>query len=111
MADLDALLEDAAGEHFGALELNVDEELKAKKQYDEVKPWLAFSSNIVPKETRDLWSQMVKIDTLAALSLPEVTLQPSEAYYSWENPSPLVGPNKLLAEQLRVAAIQVCVCV
>mgnify|MGYP006446070387 CR=1 FL=1 len=62
MADLDALLDDAAAELPTVID--VDQMLKDSKKMDNVKPWLAFSSN-VPPAIRDKWSQMVKVDALS----------------------------------------------
>ena len=62
MADLDALLDDAAAELPTVID--VDQMLKDSKKMENVKPWLAFSSN-VPPAIRDKWSQMVKVDALS----------------------------------------------
>ena len=64
MADLDAMLDDAADEIIPTV-FDLDATLKSTKKIDDVKPWLAFSSN-VPVATRDKWSKMVKTDALAS---------------------------------------------
>ena len=63
MADLDAMLDDAAEETLPSV-IDVDAMLKSTRKIDAVKPWLAFSSN-VPPAIRDQWSKMVKTDALA----------------------------------------------
>lgn len=63
MADLDAMLDDAAEETIPTV-FDIDAELKSTKKIDDVKPWLAFSSN-VPPAIRDKWSKMVKTDALS----------------------------------------------
>lgn len=73
MADLDDLLDEAAAELPTVID--VDKILKDSKKMDNVKPWLAFSSN-VPPAIRDKWSQMVKVD---ALSKTDVSV----SYSSW----------------------------
>ena len=60
------MLDDAADEHLETV-FDLDAELKSQGKLDGIKPWLAFSSN-VPKEKRDQWCRMVKID--AFLSAP-----------------------------------------
>jgi hypothetical protein len=67
MADLDAMLDDAAEETLPSV-IDVDAILKSTKKIDAVKPWLAFSSN-VPPAIRDKWSKMVKTDALAKRSV------------------------------------------
>jgi hypothetical protein len=67
MADLDAMLDDAADEIIPTV-FDLDATLKSTKKIDDVKPWLAFSSN-VPVATRDKWSKMVKTDALASVTV------------------------------------------
>ena len=64
MADLDAMLDDAADEIIPTA-FDLDATLKSTKKIDDVKPWLTFSSN-VPVDTRDKRSKMVKTDALAS---------------------------------------------
>ncbi len=65
MDDLDAMLDSAAAETIPTV-LGVDAMLKEKNILNDVKPWLAFSSN-VPAAIRDEWTKMVKIDALTEL--------------------------------------------
>lgn len=95
------MLDEAADSVNLKKEFNLDQELKDKNLMNDVKPWLAFSSN-VPTSTRDTWSQMVKVDALAELQA--TPFQPSNSYNSWEQVPPLPGPNKLLQELIRGAA-------
>lgn len=67
MDDLDAMLDDAADELLPTV-FDLDATLKEKNLMNEVKPWLAFSSN-VPVSKRDEWSKMVKVDALAELNV------------------------------------------
>ena len=101
MDDLDAMLDNTAAEMLPTV-FDLDATLKEKKIIDDVKPWLAFSSN-VPQSKRDSWTKMVKVDALAEL-LP--TCRPSNIYYSWEKPgaAPVYGGEKLLQEVVRNAA-------
>jgi len=99
--DLDAMLDEAADSVNLKKVVNLDQELKDRNLMNEVKPWLAFSSN-VPPATRDLWNQMVKIDALA--DIQATPFQPSNSYYSSEPIPPLPGPKKLLQELMRTAA-------
>ena len=69
MADLDAMLDDAAEETLPSV-IDVDAILKSTKKIEDLKPWLAFSSN-VPTATRDQWSKMVKTDALAKRTVSE----------------------------------------
>ena len=69
MADLDAMLDDAAEETLPSV-IDVDAILKSTKKIEDLKPWLAFSSN-VPPATRDQWSKMVKTDALAKRPVSE----------------------------------------
>ena len=69
MADLDAMLDDAAEETIPTV-FNLDDALKNTKKIDDVKPWLAFSSN-VPPAIRDKWSKMVKTDALSSIEVSE----------------------------------------
>ena len=67
----------------------------------EVKPWLASSAN-VPKEYRERWTKMVKIDSDATVSTP---FDSSNAYRLWESASSSKGGiNKCLQELIRKAA-------
>jgi hypothetical protein len=68
----------------------------------EIRPWLAASANC-PKELRDKWTKMVKVDTEAELCSK---LQPSSAYCEWGDPAtiPKRGVNKSLQELVRTAA-------
>ena len=94
MADLDAMLNDAAGtlvptKTTAAVQTQVP---------PEIKPWLAFTAN-VPKEYRDKWSTFVKLDHKAVAA---TALQPSNNYRSWDTP-----PNnttKLLSDLVRKAS-------
>jgi len=101
MDDLDAMLDDTAAEMLPTV-FDLDGTLKEKKIIDDVKPWLAFSSN-VPQAKRDAWTKMVKVDALAEL-LP--VCKPSNVYYSWEKPggAPVHSGDKLLQEMIRNAA-------
>jgi hypothetical protein len=65
MDDLDAMLDDTAAEMLPKV-FDLDAALKEKNLMNDVKPWLAFSSN-VPVSKRDEWSKMVKVDALAQL--------------------------------------------
>ena len=67
MADLDAMLDDAAEETIPSV-FDLDTQLKSTKKIDDVKPWLAFSSN-VPPAIRDKWSKMVKTDALSTINV------------------------------------------
>ena len=67
MDDLDAMLDDAAEEHLPTV-FDLDTKLKEEGIMNDVKPWLAFSSN-VPKDKRDEWSKMVKVDALSQRSV------------------------------------------
>ena len=67
----------------------------------EVKPWLASSAN-VPKDYRERWTKMVKIDSDATVSTP---FDSSNAYRLWESTSSSKGGiNKCLQELIRKAA-------
>ena len=105
MDDLDAMLaleaDDTAAEMLPTV-FDLDGTLKEKKIIDDVKPWLAFSSN-APAQKRDAWTKMVKVDALAEL-LP--VCKPSNVYYSWEKPggAPVHSGDKLLQEVVRSAA-------
>ena len=61
------MLDDAAEETLPSV-IDVDAILKSTKKIDELKPWLAFSSN-VPPVIRDKWTKMVKTDALAKRSV------------------------------------------
>ena len=101
MDDLDAMLDDTAAEMLPTV-FDLDATLKDKKIIEDIKPWLAFSSNVPPLK-RDSWTKMVKVDALAEL-LP--VCKPSNMYYSWEKPgaAPVYGGDKLLQEMVRSAA-------
>ena len=99
--DLDSMLEECSKDL--KKEINLDQKCKDRNVMNEIKPWLAFSSN-VPAATRDVWNQMVKIDALA--DAEAVQLQASNSYYSWEAVPFLPGPKKLLQELIRGAAQQ-----
>lgn len=66
------------------------------------KPWLAASAN-VPKDLREKWTKMTKIDSDISLSSP---FDNSNAYRSWEaaNSTAKVGVAKALQELIRKAA-------
>ena len=67
----------------------------------EVKPWLASSAN-VPKDYREKWTKMVKIDSDVSVSSP---FDSSNAYRLWEPTSSSKGGiNKCLQELIRKAA-------
>jgi len=100
--DLDAMLDEAADSVNLKKVVNVDQELKDKNMMNEIKPWLAFSSNVTPQTVRDAWSNMVKVDALVDLQATQ--FQPSNSYYSSEASAPLPGPKKLLQELIRGAA-------
>ena len=95
--DLDALLDDAADEHLEDA-LDLDETLRQKGKFNDIKPWLAYSCHVPPIK-RDAWSKMVKVDAL--LEAPPRT-RPSNNYFSWEkaNNIPVYGGDKLLQEVL-----------
>ena len=99
--DLDSMLEECSKDL--KKEINLDQDCKDRNVMNDIKPWLAFSSN-VPAATRDVWNQMVKIDALA--DAEAVQLQASNTYYSWESVPYLPGPKKLLQELIRGAAQQ-----
>ena len=99
--DLDAMLDEAADSTGLAKVVTLDQQLKDRNLMNDVKPWLAFSSNVTPA-VRDAWTHAVKVDALA--DLPLAPFQPSNAYYSSEVPPPLPGPKKLLQELIRGAA-------
>jgi hypothetical protein len=94
MADLDALLNDAADQH-----LPVQEIQRKPKEPLEIKPWLACTANVKP-EIRDVWTSMVRQDLKAQVISK---FQPSNAYRKWDSNIP-PGPNKLLQELVRNAA-------
>jgi hypothetical protein len=75
MDDLDAMLDDTAAEMLPTV-FDLDAALKEKNLMNDVKPWLAFSSN-VPVSKRDEWSKMVKVDALAQLPVSENTNPPT----------------------------------
>eukprot|EP01036_Dinobryon_divergens_P029405 gene29406-38497_t len=67
----------------------------------EVKPWLASSAN-VPKDYREKWTKMVKIDSDVSVSS---SFDSSNAYRLWEPTSSSKGGiNKCLQELIRKAA-------
>lgn len=66
----------------------------------DIRPWIAASAN-APKELRDKWTKMIKIDTEAELLS---RFQPSIAYCDWDsqaNPKNNRGVNKCLQELVR----------
>ncbi len=96
------MLDDTAAEMLPTV-FDLDATLKAKNIMNDVKPWLAFSSN-VPQNKRDSWSKMVKVDALSELP---VSCKASNTYYSWEKPgqAPVFGGERLLQELIRSAAM------
>ena len=67
----------------------------------EVKPWLASSAN-VPKDYREKWTKMVKIDSDVSVSS---SFDSSNAYRLWEATSSSKGAiGKCLQELIRKAA-------
>eukprot|EP01039_Chlorochromonas_danica_P000921 gene921-1003_t len=103
--DLDAILDEAATSHNlsgGKSEVEVDAGLKIRVISDDIRPWLAASAN-VPKDYREKWTKMAKIDVDAELT---TKFQPSYAYRSWDGPAPAKnGINRSLQEIVRKAAI------
>jgi hypothetical protein len=76
---------------------------KPKLVSDEIKPWLAFTAN-VPKETREKWTKMAKVDIETELVSK---FQPSYAYRAWDGPTPVKnGINRSLQEIVKRAAIK-----
>lgn len=103
--DLDAILEEAVhSEKLGGpakVEPDVDAALKIHVVSEEIKPWLAASAN-VPKDFREKWTRMAKVDTDTELASK---FQPSYAYRSWDAPLPTKnGINRSLQEIVKKAA-------
>lgn len=96
--DLDAILNDAAK---SVIESTVKPAAAPPSAVPaEIKPWLASSAN-VPKEFRDKWTSLVKVDRSAALLS---ALQPSNAYRSWE--SPPLNTSKIVYDLVRKTCAQ-----
>ena len=68
----------------------------------DIKPWLAASAN-VPKEFREKWTKMAKVDCGATISSP---FDVSNAYRLWDSSTSggKVGIHKCLQELIRKAA-------
>ena len=102
--DLDAILEDAVNsEKLGTTktEQEVDTGLKIRVVSEEIKPWLAASAN-VPKDFREKWTKMAKVDTDTEIA---TKFQPSYAYRAWDAPLPVKnGINRSLQEIVKKAA-------
>jgi hypothetical protein len=76
----------------------VPEEAKKELFTSEIRPWLASSAN-VPKETREKWTKMAKIDIEAELVSK---FQRSAAYSEWDAaPNAKRGVNKCLLDLVR----------
>ena len=74
------------------------QEVKRQLISSEIRPWLASSAN-VPKETREKWTKMAKIDIEAELASK---FQPSSAYAEWDaNSKTKRGVNKCLQDLVR----------
>lgn len=74
------------------------EEVKRELLSSEVRPWLASSAN-VPKETREKWTKMVKIDVETEFVSK---FQRSSAYNEWDAPtSSKRGVNKCMQDLVR----------
>jgi hypothetical protein len=86
--DLDAILEETIQtEKLSDTSKPVEpaeKELKLRVVNDDVKPWLAFSAN-VPKDYRDKWTKMVKIDIETEIVSK---FQMSYAYNNWNGAPP-----------------------
>jgi hypothetical protein len=102
--DLDAILDAAiTSNNLNAAksDADLDNGLKIRIVSDEIRPWLAASAN-VPKEFREKWTKMVKIDVDAELT---TKFQLSYAYRLWDAPAPVKnGINRSLQEIVRKAA-------
>lgn len=95
--DLDAILDEAITSN----NLDKKEELKIRLVSEEIKPWLASSAN-VPKDFREKWTKMAKVDTEAEIVSK---FQLSYAYRCWDGPIPMKnGINRSLQEVVRKAA-------
>jgi hypothetical protein len=95
MADLDALLDEAADAIFKP------EPPKRKVDPPEVKPWLAATALVTPA-LRDEWSALVRKDHEVVI---KSKFLPSKAYQSGDaQQTPLTNANKLLFEQVKNAA-------
>lgn len=76
------------------------EEVKRELFTSEIRPWLASSAN-VPKETREKWTKMAKIDIEAELPSK---FQRSAAYSEWDAaPNAKRGVNKCLLDLVRTS--------
>jgi hypothetical protein len=106
--DLDAILDEVTSEHLGASTVKTEPDvdgssLKIRVISDDIKPWLASSAN-VPKDFREKWTKMVKVDNDTELSSK---FQPSYAYRSWDAPVPVKnGINRGLQEIVKKSASQ-----
>lgn len=100
--DLDAMLDDAATTtNLSGKKDEVDAGLKIRLISDDIKPWLAASAN-VPKDFREKWTKMTKIDLEAEMT---TKFQSSYAYRAWDGPVPVKnGINRSLQEIVRKAA-------
>jgi hypothetical protein len=101
--DLDAILDEAITSNniAGKSDADVDVGLKMRIVSDDIKPWLAASAN-VPKDYREKWTKMAKIDIEAEFT---TKFQLSYAYRSWDGPVPVKnGINRSLQETVRRAA-------
>ncbi|RYH12729.1 hypothetical protein EON65_37465 [archaeon] len=101
--DLDAILDDAATSTnlSGSKKDDLDVGLKIRLISDDIKPWLAASAN-VPKDFREKWTKMAKIDLEAEMT---TKFQSSYAYRAWDGPVPVKnGINRGLQEIVRKAA-------
>jgi protein required for attachment to host cells len=80
--------------------------LNKKVLSSEIKPWLASSAN-VPKELREKWTKMVKIDTECEFSNK---FQKSHAYRNWETTnnqtSTKTNINKYLYELVKKSSVK-----
>jgi hypothetical protein len=104
MVDLDDILDSAAADVLPPKpESNPNKERVVTA---DIKPWLAYSAN-VPKNTRDNWTKISKIDSEA--DMPS-NFQLSYAYRSWDSSSSggaqSNGVNKCLQEMIRKTAFK-----
>lgn len=78
------------------------EEVKKELFTSEIRPWLASSAN-VPKETREKWTKMAKIDIEAELVSK---FQRSSAYSEWDAvPNAKRGVGKSLLDLVRSSLV------
>jgi len=101
--DLDDILDSAAADVLPP-KVNPNKERIVS---GDIKPWLAYTAN-VPKETRDNWTKISKMDTDA--DMPSM-FQLSYAYRAWEGSSSGGGAqnngvNKCLQEMIRKTAFK-----